>query len=283
MKPISLNDVVRWSPWPARLLGAAPWSVPDRVVEKVDHEYDKNKYARCREFYNATTPLPDPEAVKRFEFEAAPESALCISIGDELFEASLQEARQQAAALLVETLRPVLADCRTVVEYGCGYGYNLWTLSQHFPGLTFRGGDYSANAVELAAGLYRQTPRIRVARFNFYDESTYVMLDDAPGPVVAFTCHALEQLPSAVAFIDSLAKHRRNIRDVFHFEPVVQLHEESLLALMRRRYVEANDYNRDLLSALQARSFVRIVETRGDVVGLNPFNPTSVIHWQFVP
>jgi hypothetical protein len=52
---------------------------------------------------------------------------------------------------------------------------------------------------------------------------------------------------------------------------------------MRRRYVEANDYNRDLLSALQARSFVRIVETRDDVVGLNPFNPTSVIHWQFVP
>jgi len=49
---VNLNDLPRWSPWPARLLGISPWEAPDRTVEKVDAEYDKDKYAGCLAFYN---------------------------------------------------------------------------------------------------------------------------------------------------------------------------------------------------------------------------------------
>jgi hypothetical protein len=51
--------------------------------------------------------------------------------------------------------------------------------------------------------------------------------------------------------------------------------------LMRRRYAELNDYNRDLLSQLQRRSYIRILSIQTNVIGLNPLNPTSVIEWEF--
>jgi len=281
MKAIPLDGLAKWSPWPARLLGLEPWTVPQRTLEKVEREYNLTKYAQCLQFYRSTSPPPNLEALVRWEGD--PAGSLCLSLGNELFETTLQVAREQAFDLLASTLRPVLAECRTVIECGCGYGYNLWRLSQSFPELTFLGGEYSGNAVELAQALYRQSPQIRVTRFNFYDPATYEFIEAVKEPMVVFTCHALEQTPSAAAFIDALAAGRRHIRHVFHFEPVVELHDDSLLGLMRRGYAKANDYNMDLLSALRARPWVRILQTRADVFGANPLNPTSVIHWQFTP
>ena len=51
---------------------------------------------------------------------------------------------------------------------------------------------------------------------------------------------------------------------------------------MRRRYIELNDYNRNLLGLL--RSFekvgqIRLLEHRPCVFGGQPFNPTSIIVW----
>ena len=52
---------------------------------------------------------------------------------------------------------------------------------------------------------------------------------------------------------------------------------------MRQRYIEMNDYNRDLLGALQCRGeHIRIVHSEANVLGLNPLNPISVIRWEFV-
>ena len=69
---------------------------------------------------------------------------------------------------------------------------------------------------------------------------------------------------------------------VINFEPVCKLHDRTLLDLMRQRYCIVNDYNRDLLELLHSVDAVRVVEVHKAVLGLNPLNPTSVIHWEFV-
>lgn len=279
---VDLNDFSAWSVWPARLLGLAPWTISSRTIKKIDQEYDKDKYARCLDYYIHAGKNITPEEVKQFEFGLNLAGKECVSLGNNLYEVCLSEARATYYRLLVDTVRDEVEKCETVIELGCGYGYNLWMLRQHFPTKTFfGGGEYSENAVHLASLLYQHDPKIKVWRFNFYDDQSYKILERVSPPIVVLTVHAIEQLQSSSPVLDALLRHRESIQTVFHFEPVYQLHDETLLGLMRRRYTELNGYNTDLLLELQQRSYIRIIISQAEVLGLNPLNPTSVIQWEF--
>jgi hypothetical protein len=68
---------------------------------------------------------------------------------------------------------------------------------------------------------------------------------------------------------------------VLHFEPVRDLRGQGLLGLLRARYAEISDYNRDLLATLRSAPEIEIDRVEYDVIGLNPLYPRSVIQWHF--
>lgn len=284
MDPVDLNELPSWSDWPARML-LADLPVEGRTLDRVEAEYEQDKYAKCLdELKRKGGTQVSAEDIKRFEFGQygmATQTTVCVSRGDQLFTASLSEARDAYYELLAQHLEPELAAVNNVVELGCGYGFNLWWLSKRFPGKRWHGGEYSRNAVELAQRLYGAGNEIAIHQFNFYD-ATYAILDAIAGPMVIFTSHAIEQLPSAQCVMAALAGHRRRIAAVVHFEPGYEAHRDGLLGLMRRRYAEINDYNRDLVGLLAGASNVQITALEPDAFGLNPLNPTTVIRWQFV-
>lgn len=280
MIEIDLNNLPQWSSWPPRLLGLTQWNAPVRTLEKVDQEYDKDKYAKCLAYYFDTGRKATPEEVKQFEFGF--NGTVCVSLGNSLVLMSLDEARLRLYSLLATTMRHEIEQSVAVIELGCGYGYNLWILMQQFGGKEFRGGEYSLNAVQLASHLFAMYSGIRISQFNFYDRSCEI-LENIQEPVTIFTVHAIEQLRDTAFFFDTLWQYRRKVKAVFHFEPLHDNHDETLLGLMRKRYSEINDYNCDLLSQLKQRSeMVRLIHIEADVLGLNPLNPTSVIQWEFV-
>jgi hypothetical protein len=278
VEPISLNEITRWSPWPARLLGLEKWDVPTRTPQKVEAEYNLDKYARCLAFARSA-PDRGPSEVKDFEFGGSGDDRQVVSVANQLYITSLHEARRRFYDLLADTLAPALAPAGTVVELGCGYGYNLWLLRKRFPGLRYLGGEFSTNAVELAAQLYAGDVGCSIRRFDFY-QSDFTWVDESPAPLVVFTCHALEQIPQCTGVVRRMAEaFRGKLIRVFHFEPVLGLHDDSLLGQMRQRYICVNDYNTDLWAALQSVPSVRVRQVRADLFGINPLNPTSVLEW----
>jgi hypothetical protein len=281
MKSIALQDLPRWSDWPARLLGIASWKIPERTIEKIDSEYDKDKYAKCLAYLEGQSGSVTPEQVKQFEFGSNQDRSICISLGDDLYELSLKEARSMYYDLLSEALAPEIAKSNSVVELGAGYGYNLWMLRDRFREKTFFGGEYSANATQIATRLYADSDRISVRQFNFYSPESYQFLGGLKPPILILTSHAVEQIPRAAPLLDNLAIHRDRIGSVFHFEPVHGKPGSTLLQLLRYRYTETNDYNRDLLPELAGRQNVEIVSRRDNVYGMNPLNPSSIIHWRY--
>jgi hypothetical protein len=121
--------------------------------------------------------------------------------------------------------------------------------------------------------------RAKFQHFNFNDPRT---LEFVPRGSLVFTAHAIEQIPLLQEeFVEALC--RRGPKWVVHFEPCYADHAMgSLLGLMRRRYAEINDYNRnlvDLLRGVEARGRIRIVDHRRDCLGISPFNSTSVLVW----
>lgn len=279
---LDLNDLPQRSSWPSRLLGLSSWEIPNRTAEKVDLEYDKDKYARYLARYVEAKKTSTPEAIRQSELNLYSGTVLCISLGNDLVLMTPNKALSRLRHLLAESMRQEIEHSATVVELGCGYGYNLWALKQHFQHKRYLGGECSGNAVRLASGLFNEDPAIQVSQFNFHDQD-YEILKEAQPPVVVFTSHAIEQLPESATFLQGILYYRNKISSVFHFEPVHEFYDETLLGLMRRRYAEVNDYNQDLLFQLQQRpGFIRIVHTEANVLGLQPLNPTSLIHWEFV-
>lgn len=282
MERIDLDELPRWSPWPARIMGAAPWRVPRRTRERVEQEYDGEKYAACLRYAREQGEALTVDGIKRFESGAPLETATCISIGDALFRTTLGDGRDRYVELIRERVGVRAERCRTIVELGAGYGYNLWRLSRHVEGHTLVGGELSAAAVELADLLYRDMPRITVRRFDFFDMDAYRLLAEAEPPILVYTAHAIEQLPRCGSVIEGLRAYRDRIAGVLHFEPLPpEPADTSMLAMLRRRYVELNDYNTDLMAELEAGAGIRISDVERDVMGINPLNPTSFVAWEF--
>ena len=278
-RSISLEDLPLWSTWPARLLGLTEWSTPKRDIQKVDREYDKDLYLRCLKFAKET-PGATSDDVRAHEFRL-PAKPVCVSQKNMLYELSGEQIMPADNAMLVSVLTPYMEGVDTVVELGCGYGYNLWELRKHFPKKTFLGGEYSANAVTLAEMLYKGCDNLTVEHFNYYDAS-YPLLERCrpDAKILLFTRHSIEQLPAAKPFFDTLTKYFPRIVAVVHIEVALENYGDSLIDLLRRRYMAVNDYNRDIVSTLQHRPDIGMVMNEHDVYGLNPLNPSAVIAWK---
>jgi len=285
MKKIELNDLPRWTQWPNRLLGLSEWKVAKRTIDKVKEEYEDGKYSEILEYYLSKDNPLSPEEIKIHEYsyyKLYPDTKICISKGDELFETELKSARE----LLYDFLRDTLIKCTDrvdhIIELGCGYGYNLWRLHKIAPDIKYTGGEFSENAVSLADHLYKNNPDLNVVRFNFYDRA-YEIFETLEKPAAVFTSHAVEQIPSAKNFLTVLSEYAHKIDRVYHFEPVYELYDETLFGMMCRRYTQVNDYNRDLLFELESRkNEIRIVDQKENVIGLNPLNPLSLLEWVFI-
>lgn len=55
----------------------------------------------------------------------------------------------------------------------------------------------------------------------------------------------------------------------------------NLLGLLRNKYIEMNDYNRNLWTILESRNDIEIIEFDQDVIGINPLNSSNLIVWKF--
>lgn len=280
--PLPLDDLPKWSPWPSRLLGLEEFAQQHRDVKKIEEEYSRGKWQACRDAFHKSGGKMTPQAL-RVNLYAKDPAALRAGVRHgKLCVTSTTALMKWHDGALVEIMRDAIEQSKTVVELGCAFGFNLWNLSRLSPNKQYRGGEYADSAIELARELYVHEPHIRVEKFNFYDQ-TYKILEKAEGPITVYTSQALEQIPFADQVIETLGVYRDKIAAVVHLEPSYELYgTDDLMGQMRRRYIEVNDYNRDLVGAISRRDKdIRIVSQTPGILGWNPFNSLALIHWEF--
>jgi len=273
------------------LLGLAPWTIAKRTTEKVEAEYNRDKYRQCSDEYDrlASSEPPTFETIKGYETGWSSRELIAVSMANDLYLAPPKLVFEQYYRVITGVLLAVTRGCGSVVELGCGYGFNLHRIrlaaaidrSSTSP-VSYIGGEYSSTAVHLGNRLAKGIDRFLLRSFDYYDPDSYDrLLANAPPPVVVFTVHSVEQLPTASSVFANLRRFKDRISTVVHVEPVVELNGEGLLDLFRRRYAEVNDYNRDLLHLIQLQRDLRFEILGTNVIGVNPLNPTSIIRWSY--
>jgi hypothetical protein len=277
---ILLNDLPNWTDWPARLLGVREFKTVVRDRAKIDAEYSKDKWQKCLDAFETSAGTATATDLRRQYYDLNSSKLRACVLDNKVVSLSNDDLMAHYDNILLDGMKSAVESCETIVELGCGFGHILWMLRRAFPGKEYRGGDYAGSAVELGKKLYHAMPDISVQKFDFY-ASSYDIIENAKGPVVVLTSQALEQIPSSAQVVETLAKYKSKISRVFHLEPAYALYDDSLLGLMRRRYIEINDYNRDLVSTLQTRSDVEFLRMEANAIGWNPFNSLAMMEWRF--
>jgi hypothetical protein len=139
---------------------------------------------------------------------------------------------------------------------------------------------------------------LNVHPFNYYAPDFSALA--APRGTLVYTASSIEQITEIgedaiekIAAIPGLGR-------VVHLEPVGwQLEEHTMEAAVSRqltrfrkrttrgaeilKYIEKRNYNRDLwpvLKKLESRGRIAIERVEKNILGINPFNPTTLIVWR---
>jgi hypothetical protein len=275
--PITFDELPQHSRWPAILLGATPFPPRQRSREDVLREYDREKWRSVLAWLQTGAEASSDELLRQQGLD--PDSRIAFARQDQFFTAPARVVKAEYDRLLVATLRPHRAE--TLVELGAGLGDKLLKVARALGPRVIYGGEFTASGVACGRLLARQAGL--AAQFEHFDYNDPATLAAVPEAALVYTSHSIEQIPTLLdSFVEGL--FRRRPRMVVHLEPCYEdQHPMSIIGLMRRRYAELNDYNRNLVGvvrALEQAGRVRVLEHRRNVFSNTPFNPTSVLIWQ---
>jgi len=280
MRPISLDELPRFSPWPARLLGFESWKQRQKSREEVLREYEREKWGPLLERARAAGSLLDLDTVTRWMCEGQ-QDHVC-SEGDVLGLMSPEQSHRAYVDVVAGALSRH-ADNAPLVELGAGWGNVLLAVLRRAPfiGRSAWAGELTDSGIALIR-LIAETEGIRVTAGRCDLSSTKVVDFPVPAGAIVFTSMAIPYIrhvePDLFAVIASWQP-----RAVVHIEPCYEHYSiTTLLGMLRRRYVEINDYNRNLVSALKSSERagrIRLLEERPVVFGRNPLFPVSVLVW----
>ena len=277
--PITFDDLPKYSPWPKRLLSQEVFAVRNKTEKEVLREFQDEKWGRLLEEMRG---LKDP-TLAELERVYADTVAVspCYDSGN-FYLASWQQMQDRHVELYAEFLRPHVKGACALVELGAGYGSKLFGVAarEGFSGLPLYAGEYAPSGRELISIMANSMNKpVAVGHCDFRTLTIEGM--SIPEDAVIFTSYAALYVPLlAEGFVDFLA--RLKPRAVVHFEPCYEHYQESSLhGLMCRRYIELNDYTRNLAGIIErARSPTGLsVRTTRNILGNNPFLPISVIEW----
>jgi hypothetical protein len=262
------------------LLGGETLPQRTKNEAEVTREYDVEKWGGLRREVERTGRGFSFSEVDRVH---AAEFGDCVSVrGDVLTVERLSEATKRFRRLVAAELRSLMP-ASALVELGAGYG------GMFFP---------------VVAALREPPPRLialefaqsgrdllsRIASAEGYEVTVgpcdlgapVVTPVSIPHGAVLFTCFAAHYVPMlSQDLVQALCAMRP--KAVVHLEPLVHPElQDTTLGLLRRRYLQANDYNRNLLDVLveaERAGRIRIDAVDPNWFGVNPLLPASRVVW----
>ena len=280
MQRFTVDDLARYSPWPARLLGQSPWETRVKTPQEIDREFGVEKWGSMLERALASDGPVGLDEANAWVAEGAEPSL--VSVRDDLVEMSAGEAHAAYIEFIAKSLEPYLP-ATALVELGCGYGSVILDLARRpeFTGIPLFAADVTASGPALAAMIAR-AERLDVTTGTCDLARNPVTDLEIPRGALVFTAYAAQYIERLDArFTEGLAALAPKL--VVHVEPVWEhCGTDTVLGLLRRRYIEANGYNRNLATLLHeevAQGRARLLEETPPAFGPNPLLAASVIAW----
>lgn len=278
---IELNDLPKYSPWPARLIGLSDWVPRNRNDQLALREYGEKWGNLLQDYHNHE--FANVHQAMEYLFRTHFPANMLFHVDEQIY---YSENDSRFWNFFYMRITEVLSECLepndTLVELGCGWGRNLFYALKAGLCSDAIGGEYTKEGEMLGSLIAKQFDvPIEFSHFDYYNPASEFM-HKLKGTVV-FTHNSIEQISylpekTILSLIESRPKA------VIHFEPVYEYrNKETLLHYLWKRYTETNDYNRNLLTVLKTfekEGRLKITIEKVHALGLNAFNPGSFIVWE---
>lgn len=280
MKLSSLDDLPKFSRWPARLLGLEPWDTKEKTAAEVEREFGREKWATLLERFrqNPGSRLEDVD-----KWAAGDATNTLASVDQHIVEMTPEESHDAYIAFISSAIEAQLP-ATALVELGCGYCSVILGLARKaaFQDIPYFAADLTSTGPELAGLIAREEGvPLTTGAANLRENP---MTDLAvPEGALIYTAYAAQYVePIGDDFVNGLIALKPKV--VVHIEPVYEHCDPStLLGLLRQRYIEANGYNRNLSTILhhhERRGSLEIIQESVPGFGPNPLLAASVISWK---
>ncbi|MEO5904509.1 MAG: hypothetical protein ABIQ55_10885 [Gemmatimonadaceae bacterium] len=203
--------------------------------------------------------------------------------GSDLFETTAKDAHLRYRDFVANILRDYLP-ATGLVELGAGYGSVIVDMARRpeFAGVPAFGLELTAAGTQLIKHMSAaENVNVTAGECDMLARN----VTDVPVPhgALVFTSYAACYEPRLdKSFLSGLAALRP--KAVVLIEPCYEHCDDStLLGLLRRRYIEVNDYNTNLATLLHEEreaGSVKILNERKAAFGPNPLLAASVIVWE---
>lgn len=279
---ILLNDLPKYSPSIRKLLFTSEEHIRYKTSKEVIREFNDDKWGSVWSFIenhqNAT--LQD---VNRYLFDELKE--IVVFQKGEYLKKILKSACDNQISIVQSTLQRYMDQANCLVELGAGYGFIILNLIKRMKNdhISYFAGEYTVNGIRsIGAIAENEKIKIEVDSCDFRELTLGPTFNKVRRSVV-FTSYAMMYVPEiARGFIQYI--RRLDPFYCVHFEPCYEHHDTlSLQGLLCKRYIETNDYNRNLISLLYAaeqRGELEIINEEKNCFGTNPLLPMSVIVWR---
>jgi hypothetical protein len=275
-----LNELPRFSPWPARLLGQTEYKPRPRNSETLFREFETEYYLPLLEEIRAH---PGADIRARVEERLADKEWLYLFEHD-LKLGNFSRARSEIGARISDTLADHCEGTRAVVDLGTGGGFKVQAARARHPrlaALPLLGLDLSPSSLAILLHLARHDGQTNASGALFDVNDPGMCMAEVPTGALFFASHVLLCASAGIRPVLEwiLAQAPRR---VVHFEPCADLLGDDLFSLLVRRYLEVNQYDGSLhthLAAMQSEGLLRIEHLSAHEFGLNPLLPATIVVW----
>jgi hypothetical protein len=280
MKLSNLDELPKFSKWPARLLGHEPWDPKEKTAEEIEREFGREKWGMLLEKFkqNPGSRLEDVD-----KWATGDVTNTIASVDEHIVEMSPEESHDAYIAFIAAALEPRLP-ASALVELGCGYGSAILGLARKaaFQDMPYFAADVTDTGPELA-GLISAAEGIKLSTGRADLKANPVTGLAIPEGALIYTAYAAQYVePLTDEFVAGLIALKP--ATVVHIEPVYEhCNPETLLGLLRQRYIQVNGYNRNLSTILhhhERQGSLEIIQESVPGFGPNPLLAASVIAWK---
>ena len=275
----TLDDIPKYAPWINRILGAEPWSQKERTPEENSREFNIDKWGNLYQWYSDNGYQKNINEVNEYWYRGL-DSTLMFE-RDKFDLVPVSRANTKYLDLVYNTINKY-SPLSSVLELGAGFGNIIINIAKKLDdNIGIYAAEYTHNGRRLINNIANNDNiDIAVGSCDFITGEINGI--SVPADSCIITSYASQYVPILDdKFIDSILKLRPKV--VIQFEPVYEHCDDgSLFGLLRKRYIEINDYNTNLLTLLkneEKKGTIYIIKERAIVFAVNPLLAISVVIW----
>lgn len=174
---------------------------------------------------------------------------------------------------------------KNIVEFGCGTGHNLISLSKLNKKANLFGLDWSKSSQKIFKLLKKKYPKLNGYSFDYFDPKFNKKIKLQKNEWSGLTVASLEQVGNNFKkFIKFLKQNNPKI--IINIEPINELmSEEKILDYLSIQYSKNRNYLNNYynyLKVLEKKKEIKIIEVKKSYFGSLFINGYSIIVWKFL-